>query len=93
MCVTLAGRESAVDSRPVLFRWLSSALAIGMLGGTIPAGPAMIDPIESPARASPARESPAYQRSMRPWDAVLVVVGGIIGGGIFLNPGIVAQRT
>jgi APA family basic amino acid/polyamine antiporter len=26
-------------------------------------------------------------------DAALVVVGGIIGGGIFLNPGIAAQRT
>jgi APA family basic amino acid/polyamine antiporter len=34
-----------------------------------------------------------YVRSLRPRDAALVVVGGIIGGGIFLNPGIVAQRT
>lgn len=34
-----------------------------------------------------------YLRNMRPWDAAMVVVGGIIGGGIFLNPGIVAQRT
>jgi APA family basic amino acid/polyamine antiporter len=34
-----------------------------------------------------------YQRRLRPWDAALVVVGGIIGGGIFLNPGIAAQRT
>ncbi|MGB3270918.1 MAG: amino acid permease [Rhodanobacter sp.] len=40
---------------------------------------------------SPSPES--YLRSLRPWDAALVVVGGIIGGGIFLNPGIVAQRT
>ena len=37
--------------------------------------------------------SPGYVRSLRPWDAALIVVGGIIGGGIFLNPGIVAQRT
>ena len=36
---------------------------------------------------------PGYQRSLRPWDAALIVVGGIIGGGIFLNPGIAAQRT
>jgi APA family basic amino acid/polyamine antiporter len=36
---------------------------------------------------------PGYVRSLRPWDAALVVVGGIIGGGIFLNPGIAAQRT
>ena len=34
-----------------------------------------------------------YLRRLRPWDAAMVVVGGIIGGGIFLNPGIVAQRT
>lgn len=36
---------------------------------------------------------PGYQRSLRPWDAALIVVGGIIGGGIFLTPGIVAERT
>ena len=35
----------------------------------------------------------SYLRSLRPWDAALIVVGGIIGGGIFLNPGIAAQRT
>src|SRR5580698_8040408 len=35
----------------------------------------------------------AYLRCLRPWDAALIVVGGIIGGGIFLNPGIAAQRT
>ena len=34
-----------------------------------------------------------YVRGLRPWDAALIVVGGIIGGGIFLNPGIAAQRT
>ncbi|MEO8998507.1 MAG: amino acid permease [Rhodanobacter sp.] len=34
-----------------------------------------------------------YLRSLRPWDAALIVVGGVIGGGIFLNPGIAAQRT
>ncbi|MFC5526723.1 APC family permease [Rhodanobacter ginsengisoli] len=37
--------------------------------------------------------SSTYLRSLRPWDAALIVVGGIIGGGIFLNPGIAAQRT
>ena len=41
--------------------------------------------------ATPTKES--YVRSLRPRDAALIVVGGIIGGGIFLNPGIVAQRT
>jgi basic amino acid/polyamine antiporter, APA family len=37
--------------------------------------------------------STGYVRGLRLWDAALVVVGGIIGGGIFLNPGIAAQRT
>ncbi len=34
-----------------------------------------------------------YIRALRPLDAALIVIGGIIGGGIFLNPGIAAQRT
>jgi APA family basic amino acid/polyamine antiporter len=37
--------------------------------------------------------SSAYVRSLRPRDAALIVVGGIIGGGIFLSPGVAAQRT
>jgi len=41
----------------------------------------------------PASPAGTYLRSLRPWDAALIVVGGIIGGGIFLNPGIAAQRT
>ncbi len=34
-----------------------------------------------------------YLRSMRLGDAAMVVIGGIIGGGIFLNPGVAAART
>lgn len=34
-----------------------------------------------------------YVRRLSSWDAAMIVVGGIIGGGIFLNPGIAAQRT
>ncbi len=37
--------------------------------------------------------SGGYVRRLTLMDAALVVVGGIIGGGIFLNPGIAAQRT
>jgi len=37
--------------------------------------------------------SGGYLRRLRLRDAALVVMGGIIGGGIFLNPGIAAQRT
>lgn len=38
-------------------------------------------------------DSPGYARRINLMDAALIVVGGIIGGGIFLNPGIAAQRT
>jgi APA family basic amino acid/polyamine antiporter len=44
-------------------------------------------------RMSTGNQSHGYRRSLGRWDAALVVVGGIIGGGIFLNPGIAAQRT
>jgi len=37
--------------------------------------------------------SGGYIRRLRPWDAAMIVVGGLIGGGIFLNPGIAADRT
>jgi len=37
--------------------------------------------------------NPRYARRLTLMDAALIVVGGIIGGGIFLNPGVVAQRT
>jgi basic amino acid/polyamine antiporter, APA family len=34
-----------------------------------------------------------YARRLGLFDAVMVVIGGIIGGGIFLNPSLVAQRV
>src|SRR6185437_1107115 len=34
-----------------------------------------------------------YARRLGLFDAVMVTVGGIIGGGIFLNPAVVAQRV
>ncbi|QRP63115.1 amino acid permease [Rhodanobacter sp. FDAARGOS 1247] len=43
--------------------------------------------------SSPPPSTGTYLRSLRPWDAALIVVGGVIGGGIFLTPGVVAQRT
>ncbi len=42
---------------------------------------------------SESNSNGTYLRSLRPWDAALIVVGGVIGGGIFLNPGTAAQRT
>jgi APA family basic amino acid/polyamine antiporter len=34
----------------------------------------------------------SFKRALGPFDATMVVVGGIIGSGIFINPYIVAQR-
>ncbi|MEP7132518.1 MAG: amino acid permease, partial [Acidobacteriota bacterium] len=34
----------------------------------------------------------ALRRALGTFDATMVVVGGIIGGGIFINPAVVAQR-
>lgn len=34
----------------------------------------------------------SFRRALTPFDATMVVVGGIIGGGIFINPYVVAQR-
>lgn len=41
--------------------------------------------------ADPAAEG-GLNRALGPFDATMVVVGGIIGAGIFINPYIVAQR-
>jgi basic amino acid/polyamine antiporter, APA family len=38
-------------------------------------------------------ESRGYVRRLGTFDAAMVTVGGIIGGGIFLNPAVVAQRV
>ena len=34
----------------------------------------------------------SFRRALGPFDATMVVVGGIIGSGIFINPHLVAQR-
>jgi sugar/nucleoside kinase (ribokinase family) len=35
----------------------------------------------------------AFRRVLRPFDATMVVIGGIIGSGIFINPRLVAQSS
>jgi APA family basic amino acid/polyamine antiporter len=39
-----------------------------------------------------SEERVGFRRALGPFDAAMVVIGGIIGGGIFINPYIVAQR-
>ncbi|HEY6546086.1 MAG TPA: amino acid permease, partial [Dokdonella sp.] len=44
------------------------------------------------ADATPAAPV-GYARRLGPWDAAMVVVGGVIGSGIFLTPAAVARQT
>ena len=43
--------------------------------------------------ASGEASSPGYVRALSVWDASMVVVGGVIGSGIFLTPAAIAQQT
>lgn len=49
--------------------------------------------IESATPATSASATVTYARRLGVWDASMVVVGGVIGAGIFLNPKLVAERT
>ncbi|MEO8859664.1 MAG: amino acid permease, partial [Burkholderiaceae bacterium] len=35
----------------------------------------------------------AYARRLNTWDATMIVIGGVIGAGIFLTPATVARST
>jgi hypothetical protein len=35
----------------------------------------------------------SYARRLGAWDAAMVVVGGVIGSGIFLTPAVIARQT
>jgi len=43
--------------------------------------------------AADAPSSSGYVRALSVWDASMVVVGGVIGSGIFLTPAAIAQQT
>ena len=49
---------------------------------------------DNPAIDATAPAAPVgYVRRLGVWDSSMIVVGGVIGAGIFLNPRIVAERT
>jgi basic amino acid/polyamine antiporter, APA family len=50
-------------------------------------------PVDTSAPASDASREVGYARKLGLFSATMMVVGGIIGAGIFLNPAIVAQRV
>jgi APA family basic amino acid/polyamine antiporter len=39
------------------------------------------------------REEPTFARRLGPFDATMIVMGGIIGAGIFVNPSVVARQV
>lgn len=43
--------------------------------------------------AMPSPPNQDYARRLNTWDAAMIVIGGIIGAGIFLTPSTVAQNT
>src|ERR1041385_9027914 len=56
----------------------------------------MTHPTTGPSRASLARDDSGGQglaRRLGVFDATMIVMGGIIGGGIFVNTAEVARRT
>ncbi len=44
-------------------------------------------------RASTASATPGLARKLGPFDATMIVMGGIVGAGIFINPYVVAQQV
>jgi APA family basic amino acid/polyamine antiporter len=48
-------------------------------------------PSEAAAEAAAAR--PGLARRLGPFDATMIVMGGIVGSGIFVNPHVVAERV
>ena len=50
-------------------------------------------PDVNPAHNSASNQTAGYARQLGLFSATMMVVGGIIGAGIFLNPAIVAQRV
>jgi len=49
--------------------------------------------MSSPAQKSPVRAAPTLARRLGPFDASMIVMGGIVGTGIFINPYVVAQQV
>ena len=46
-----------------------------------------------PATDASSGAAVGYARRVGPWSAAMVVVGGVIGSGIFLTPAAIARQT
>src|SRR5438874_3893612 len=47
----------------------------------------------NPEQADPSASTPRLSRRLGLFDATMIVMGGIIGSGIFMNPYVVAQHV
>jgi len=55
--------------------------------------PTLAVPADSAAAEPAATEAPRLARRLGVFDATMIVMGGIIGSGIFVNPHVVAERV
>ncbi|HXD48350.1 MAG TPA: amino acid permease, partial [Gemmatimonadaceae bacterium] len=55
----------------------------------------MVEPPDSPAaaRATAVSAEPTFAKRLGAFDATMIVMGGIIGAGIFVNPSVVARQV
>jgi APA family basic amino acid/polyamine antiporter len=52
-----------------------------------------LDPLNSPTPQPQPTSSPSLARRLGLFDSTMLVMGGIVGSGIFINPYVVAQRV
>jgi len=50
-------------------------------------------PLSIPSNSTPQKPSPGLLRQVGLFDATMLVMGGIVGAGIFINPYVVAQQV
>ncbi|HET7464392.1 MAG TPA: amino acid permease [Longimicrobium sp.] len=55
--------------------------------------PTLAVPADAAAAGNTATEAPRLARRLGVFDATMIVMGGIIGSGIFVNPHVVAERV
>src|SRR4026209_197183 len=55
--------------------------------------PPDMSPSHSPEASGSGASSPKLARSLGLFDATMIVMGGIIGSGIFMNPSVVARQV
>src|SRR5690606_17842920 len=87
----LQGRELCADSRQKFGHWTGAKQVREVESGTLQQANHAHG--HHPTLSSRVTEPVSYARRVGAFSATMMVVGGIIGSGIFLNPAIVAQRV